>query len=79
MCSAMNNSVGSFIKKVLVLLALFLFLFTIAFVEIFCIDEYVKPDKEPLPSEQQEIADRYYELMLREYPSFKAIPREMLA
>ena len=51
MCSAMNTSVGSFIKKVLVLLALFLFLFTIAFVEIFCIDEYVKPDKEPLYSE----------------------------
>lgn len=54
-------------------------MFTIAFVEIFCIDEYVKPDKEPLSSEQQEIADRYYELMLREYPSFKAIPREMLS
>ena len=66
-------------KKALVLLALFLFLFTIAFVEIFCIVEYVKPDKEPLSSEQQEIADRYYERMLREYPSFKAIPREMLS
>lgn len=79
MRSAMNNSGGAFMKKVLVLLALFLFLFTIAFVEIFCIDEYVKPDKEPLSSEQQEIADRYYELMLREYPSFKAIPREMLS
>lgn len=51
MRSAMNNSGGAFIKKVLVLLALFLFLFTIAFVEIFCVDEYVKPDKEPLYSE----------------------------
>ena len=79
MRSAMNNSGGAFMKKVLVLLALFLFLFTIAFVEIFCIDEYVKSDKEPLSSEQQEIADRYYERMLREYPSFKAIPREMLS
>lgn len=65
-------------KKVLVLLALFLFLFTSAFVGIFCIDEYVKPDIEPLSPEQQEIADRYYELVFREYPSFKAIRREML-
>ncbi|MBQ1520561.1 MAG: hypothetical protein IIZ56_03700, partial [Clostridia bacterium] len=38
----------------------------------------VRPEKFELTEKEQELADRYYELLKEQYPEFAAIPRELL-